>query len=415
VVEARGLRLFEATGVELEYMIVRREDLSVLPVADRLLAAAAGRVTDDVEHPDVTWSNELVLHVVELKTTDPAPSLDGCAAAFQRHVARIEELLAPEGGQLLPTAMHPLMDPATETRLWPHGSREIYAAFDQVFDCRGHGWSNLDSVHVNLPFQGDEEFGRLHAAIRLVLPLLPAIAASSPIVEGRVTGALDNRLLFYRTNCARIPGVTGRVVPEPVFTRADYQARILEPMYRDIAPFDPGGLLQEEWLNARGAIARFDRDAIEIRVIDSQECPAADLAVVALARGAVRLLAGEAFAPFSAQAEVPVDPLAAILERTIVDADRALLSEREVLRQLGWKGTIPATAGEVWRHLADAAVARDAHAFGGTGRDVRTLLEGGPLARRILAALGASSDRETIVRVYRRLAGCLARGESFRA
>ena len=36
---------------------------------------------------------------------------------------------------------------------------------------------------LNLPFSSDEEFGRLHAAIRLLLPLLPALAASSPLVE----------------------------------------------------------------------------------------------------------------------------------------------------------------------------------------------------------------------------------------
>lgn len=415
MVEGLGLRLFEATGVELEYMIVRRDDLAVLPVADRVLAAEAGRLADDAVHPDITWSNELVLHVIELKTSTPASALDGCAAIFQRHVGRIESLLAAEGGRLLPTAMHPLMDPAREMQLWPHGSREIYAAFDRVFDCRGHGWSNLDSVHVNLPFQGDEEFGRLHAAIRLVLPLLPAIAASSPIVEGRLTGALDNRLLFYRGNCARIPSVTGRVVPEPVFTRADYEAQILEPMYREIAPLDPEGLLQEEWLNARGAIARFDRDTIEIRVIDSQECPAADLAVVALARAAVKLLVEEAFAPFAAQAEVPVDPLAAILERTIVEAERALVSERELLRVLGWTGPVPVTAEELWRHLAGAAVSRDAGAFGDVAGGVATLLAGGPLARRILAALGPAPDQGAILCVYGRLADCLARGEVFDA
>ena len=47
----------------------------------------------------------------------------------------------------------------------------------------------------------------------------------------------------------------------------------------DIAPLDPDGTLQHEWLNSRGAIARFDRNAIEIRVLDIQECPVADLAI----------------------------------------------------------------------------------------------------------------------------------------
>jgi hypothetical protein len=32
-------------------------------------------------------------------------------------------------------------------------------------------------------------------------------------------------------------------------------------------------VLRHEWVNARGAIARFDRSAIEIRVLDVAECP----------------------------------------------------------------------------------------------------------------------------------------------
>ena len=81
---------------------------------------------------------------------------------------------------LLPTAMHPWMDPHTETLLWPHGNRDIYHTYNRIFNCQGHGWSNLQSVHVNLAFKGDEEFGRLHGAIRLLLPLLPALAITSP-------------------------------------------------------------------------------------------------------------------------------------------------------------------------------------------------------------------------------------------
>ena len=53
-------------------------------------------------------------------------------------------------------------------------------------------------------------------------------------------------------------------------------------MFADIAPYDPAGVLQHEFLNSRGAIARFDRSAIEIRVLDVQECPQADTAIAAL-------------------------------------------------------------------------------------------------------------------------------------
>ncbi len=101
---------------------------------------------------------------------------------------RINGVLEPLGARLMPSAMHPWMDPHREMVLWPHENSSIYEAFNRIFDCRGHGWANLQAVHLNLPFRGDAEFARLHAAIRVLLPLLPALAASSPFIDGRLPG-----------------------------------------------------------------------------------------------------------------------------------------------------------------------------------------------------------------------------------
>ncbi|MFN0053698.1 MAG: glutamate-cysteine ligase family protein, partial [Planctomycetales bacterium] len=210
------LHLFSRFGVELEYMIVDGRSLDVAPRASELFQAAAGTITGELERGPITWSNELVAHVVELKVSEPAASFAGLPQAFQEEVRQINRCLAPLGCRLLPGGMHPWMDPGRETRLWPHEYNEVYESFDRIFGCQGHGWSNLQSVHLNLPFASDEEFGRLHAAVRLVLPILPALTASSPIMEGRLTGWLDNRLEAYRTNSRKIPAIAGRVIPEPV-------------------------------------------------------------------------------------------------------------------------------------------------------------------------------------------------------
>ena len=85
--------------------------------------------------------------------------LSDVPGAFAAGVARVNELLAPHGARLMPGAAHPWMNPDTETRLWPHDDDTIYRAYDRIFDCRGHGWSNLQSMHVNLPFADDDEFG----------------------------------------------------------------------------------------------------------------------------------------------------------------------------------------------------------------------------------------------------------------
>lgn len=409
----RRWRLWQAVGIELEYMLVDAASLDVFPRTDEVLEAVAGRYESEVELGAISWSNELVLHVIELKTTEPAESLAPLPARFQDSVGRIGEILAPLGGRLMPTAMHPWMDPARETRLWPHEHRPIYEAFDRIFGCGGHGWSNLQSVHLNLPFAGDAEFGRLHAAIRAVLPLLPALAASSPVVEGRVTGALDSRMEAYRGNAAKVPSVGGEVIPEPVYTEADYDRVIFQPMFAEIAPHDPEGVLRHEFLNSRGAIARFGRGSIEIRVVDSQECPRADLAVAALIVAALRLLDAERWAPLAELQALPVAPLARVLRSCVRDAERAEVDDPALLRVLGLPAT-PAPAGEIWRRLAETAAAAGLLEAGPWDEPLDLYLSRGTLARRIVTALGPDPGRRDLERVYRRLCDCLAAGELFR-
>jgi carboxylate-amine ligase len=407
------LSLFQATGIELEYMIVDRDTFSVRPIADELLKQVGGGYELEVEMGEVAWSNELALHVIEMKTNGPVASLASVAAKFQEHVGRIDALLQPLGARLLPTAMHPWMDPKQELRLWPHENDVIYQTFDRIFDCRGHGWANLQSMHINLPFRGDAEFGQLHAAMRLVLPILPALAASSPLVEGKVTGLYDSRVDVYRTNARRVPSVTGLVIPERVFTRADYESQLLQKIYDDMAPLDPEGVLRHEWANARGCIARFQRMAIEIRLLDLQECPAADIAIAATVVGTLKHLIAEKWSQAQAQRAFSEERLLPILSACVRDGDEAKLTDTEYLRALGYEEASSARAGDVWRHLAGQLEG----SFGGLEewkKPLDVILNEGCLARRIVEATGAAPSRERLRSVYAELASCLERGVSFR-
>jgi len=401
--------IFAGFGLELEYMIVRQDTLDVLAVADRLLAAAAGSLVNDVERGSFEWSNELALHVVEMKSNGPAADLSGLAAGFQAEVQAMNRFLDPMGATLLPSAMHPWMDPYRETRLWPHGYRAVYEAYNRIFNCQGHGWSNLQSVHLNLAFNGDEEFGRLHGAIRLILPLLPALAASSPFVEGRTTGLLDNRLEFYRHNQERIPSLTGAIVPEAVYSKRQYEETILKRNYHDIAPHDPDGILQDEWLNSRGAIARFQRSAIEIRLLDIQECPAADMAIIAAIVGVLRALVAERWTSVIEQQAFPLEPLASLLHGGIRDAEKAIITDPAFLRLFGVHAQ-KISAGELWQSLIGETlpVADDAFPC------LNVILNHGPLARRLLQAAGDTPSQARLRELYGRLGACLASGEMFR-
>lgn len=409
--DTRPLGLFEGFGIELEYMIVDRTSLGVRPISDLILHSIAGEYASEVEVGELAWSNELVLHVIELKTNGPSPRIDGLSQLFHRDISRINQILEPLGARLMPTGMHPWMDPMTETRLWPHEYNRVYEAFDRIFDCRGHGWSNLQSMHINLPFDGDDEFGRLHAAIRCVLPILPALAASSPFADGVASGFLDTRLDFYRRNCARVPSVTGHVVPERVFTEDEYQTRLLRPLYDDIRRFDPEGVLQHEWLNARGAIARFDRNTIEIRLLDIQECPSADLAVAAVVVGLIRALVEERWLSWERQKYWPEDRLSRILDMTIREGGDAQIADLEYLRDMGAESTGPVPAGTLWEILLRKRIPEAVSVAHAGAIDV--LLREGTLARRMRRAWDGS--RTSLEEICRRLCECLRTNRMFGA
>lgn len=405
------LRLFQGFGIELEYMLVDAGSLDVAAKADWLLAEAAGDVTGEYLTEGLAWNNELALHVIELKLDGPSPSLDGLAARFQAQVGKANGLLDTGGMRLMPTGMHPWMDPVREIRLWPHENREVYAAFDRIFSCKGHGWANLQSMHLNLPFADDVEFGRLHAAIRFLMPLLPALAASSPVMDGVVSGTADNRLAVYRHNCAKIPSVTGAVVPEPVFGIAQYEKEVLGRIYADLGPHDPDGVLAEEWVNARGAIARFERMAIEIRVLDVQECPVMDLAFARVIVAALRALCAERWAALDSLQQWRTADLARYYDAAVAGAESTDIHDSRYLAAVGYPGS-HARASQVWGYLAERA-AEAGELDREAERSLEHYLREGSLATRIVRALPQEPSRADLVRVYRELCDCLAEGRPF--
>ena len=85
------LGLFEAFGVELEYMIVDRDTLKVKPIADELLKHELGKYGSDFENGLVTWSNELALHVIEIKSSKPEANFNSLESGFADNVKRINK------------------------------------------------------------------------------------------------------------------------------------------------------------------------------------------------------------------------------------------------------------------------------------------------------------------------------------
>jgi carboxylate-amine ligase len=402
------IHLFQGYGVELEYMIVDRDTLAVRPLADELIKYETGKYESDFVNGTVTWSNELVLHVLELKSTRPETSIPLLEQTFTENIQSINAILTRWNAMLLPTGAHPFMNPEQESKLWPHDQHEVYAIYDKIFDCKGHGWSNLQSTHLNLPFYDDEEFARLHAAVRILLPILPALCGSTPILNGRFTGAYDTRLKYYKTNQVRIPSITGRVIPEAVFSRRNYMQTIYDRIKADIAPYDPKQILQPIWVNSRGAIARFDRGSLEIRIMDSQECPHADMAILTIVIETVKALVKENFLPHEMQLAWKTEPLVNILDKCIEKGMDAVIDDADYLKVFTIAGA-RLSARELWQHILThlpPSLNKWSPVYG-------TIFTKGNLAQRIITSMKDNYSHQNIVDVYRTLANCLAENKIF--
>ncbi|MDQ3233088.1 MAG: glutamate-cysteine ligase family protein [Pseudobdellovibrionaceae bacterium] len=404
---SQTLRLFEAYGIEMEYMIVDRQTLQVKPICDQVIEALSGEIVNEISLGRINVSNELVLHVIEFKGNGPQKDLVRLASSFQGEIQRVNKLLERWDACLLPTAMHPMMDPLKETKIWPHGQNTIYETYNRIFDCKGHGWSNLQSVHINLPFANDEEFGRLHAAIRIALPLLPGLAASSPLVEGKVTGIQDNRLNFYSQNQKRIPSIIGSIIPEAVFTQKDYEEKIIRRIESDIKSLDTDEVLEGEWLNSRGAIARFERNAIEIRVLDIQECVAADFAVIGLVVSLVKSLVDGRWIPLAEQKAVSEQDLQTTFLGALREGGAFEVKDPFLLRCFGQKN--PVTLQYLWQKICTRLTSEDYPVKHFAG-EADVLLQKGTLSQRIIKSLPAQPQTPDIQKAYRSLAACLNDG-----
>ena len=403
----KPLRMFEGYGVELEYMIVDKDTLKVSPIADELIKKVAGEYVSDVEFGEIGWSNELVLHVIELKTNGPAKSLTNLDSRFFENVKNINKILEEFNCLLLPTGAHPFMDPFTESRLWSHEYNQVYEAYNRIFDCRGHGWSNLQSTHINLPFGDDEEFGKLHAAIRVLLPIIPALSASTPIIENKSTGFIDSRLEVYRINQQKIPSIAGKVIPEQAFTKKEYEDVIFKKIYNDIEPYDDDDILKHEWLNSRGAIARFDRNTFEIRIIDIQECPSADLAITFVIVETLKKLINESWNSIEEQKQWDENKLSNIFLKVIKYGELTLIEDLDYLKLFGCEKKC--SANELWKQILKIINIPDKNLLNA----VNIIINEGSLSTRILKSINNDFSKENIVKTYKKLAACLNTNSMF--
>lgn len=242
-----------------------------------------------VELPRFTFGKEMQLHVMEVKANEPFQSPKVFEETMQQAVVTLGDFLEKKfHASLLGTGMHPLLRLA-DTGVWTHHHRRIYEEYGKIFNLKQHGWLNIQSFHLNLPYAKEKNGVLMHNLLANIAAYLPAVAAASPIYEGAMGANVDNRLAFYKVNQKEVTSITGEVIPEPVSSFGMYKKEVIERYSRDLARVGADKtILFKEWVNSRGVIFRFDRAALEVRVMDEQECIKSDVALSCFVRATMR-------------------------------------------------------------------------------------------------------------------------------
>ncbi len=270
-----GKQIDKQIGTEHEYSI-NDSDWNPLPISDRIIERISGAVEHEVTFGGIKVSKELQKHALEL-----IPARPGSLSFLEDNLYRgLTELYRATNYEFkfLGLGMHPLLT-LDKTTYWDHDEQEYYQTYDRLFNIRQHGWLNIQALQVNIPFESMEEMVVVFNKIRSLIPYLVAISATSPIVEGRPTNYMDNRLVYYRENQRRIPSICNDILPERLASADDY-VKINREIYRELKSCG-ANILCREWVNSRGLIVRFTRKCLEVKAIDEQECLRSDMAITA--------------------------------------------------------------------------------------------------------------------------------------
>ena len=170
-------------GPEHEFSLVDQE-LNVLPISDKIIKDYCGKIINFVELPHFTFGKELQMHVMEVKANSPFKSPIEFEEIMQNAVSKLNQIVEKHGAMLLGTGMNPLMQ-LKDTAIWSHYHKKIYKEYGRIFNLNQHGWLNIQSFHLNISYQNQDDGIQTHNYLANLSAYLPAIAASSPIFEGK--------------------------------------------------------------------------------------------------------------------------------------------------------------------------------------------------------------------------------------
>src|SRR5271167_3891469 len=232
-------------GVEEEFSILDPRSLDLMPRFEELRTAAEG---DPVLYEGIT--GELICSEIEIISGVGVDLHDALARQRERR-GRLFALAAAHGAALGATGTHPWADYREQPIIDTEHYRRVEEGLKYV------AWrNNTFSLHVHVGVRGIDRAVRVCDRLRGVLPLLFAISANSPYLDGQDTGLHSARTQSFTKSFPRCG------VPDAFGGWRTYREYIeLLVRTRSIVEFT------QVWWSVR---PHFSFGTVEVRICDAQ-------------------------------------------------------------------------------------------------------------------------------------------------
>jgi glutamate---cysteine ligase / carboxylate-amine ligase len=249
-------------GLEEEFALLDPGGLGLTPGFEHLSGAA---LSDPVLASSI--SGELISSEIEIRSGRGA-DLAAARSAQHDHRRRLFALAAERGFALGATGTHPWSDYREQHTIETDHYRRVEDGLKYV------AWrNNTFSLHVHVGIEGADRAVRVCDRLRPVLPLLLAISASSPFLDGRDSGLHSARTQIFTRSFPRC-GVPDSFGTWDAF--ADYVDFLIRT--RSIVEYT------QVWWSIR---PHFAFGTVEVRICDAQPTAAESDGLAGLIVGCV--------------------------------------------------------------------------------------------------------------------------------
>ncbi len=233
-------------GIEEEFSILDPDTLELLPRFEQLYDAAAA--SDELLHGAIT--GELISAEIEIVSGAGSDLHDAMARQRERR-RRLFALAGAQGVALGATGTHPWADYRHQAIIQTEHYRRVEEGLKYV------AWrNNTFSLHVHVGVRDIDRAVRVCDRLREVLPLLLAISANSPYLDGRDSGLHSTRTQSFTKSFPRCG------IPDPFGGWRAYREYIeLLLRTRSIVEFT------QVWWSVR---PHFSFGTVEVRICDAQ-------------------------------------------------------------------------------------------------------------------------------------------------